>query len=122
MSCGAKRLSHVPQHFLRPNCAFRVVVLKCGQFLEQNSPRFLLPFQIESRQAVPFDSLGQQRQRMGNVADQLQLRLIMAVDLRGSEVDVNDRFLPVEIPQPRRVLGHVVANRQNQIAFSQITR
>src|SRR6185369_2590825 len=54
-------------------------------------------------------------ERDADVADQLDLRLVLRVDLGGLGIDVDDPLLAIGVPAARRVLDEVVADGDDEV-------
>jgi len=57
----------------------------------------------------------EQLERLAHVGHHLDRGLVVAVDLGGNEVDVDDRLLALRVPELRRVLDQVVAHRDDEV-------
>ena len=54
-------------------------------------------------------------QRVREIADDVELDAVVLVDLGREEVDVDDALVVLGVPQPRVVLDHVVAERDDEV-------
>ena len=72
---------------------------------------------LEPRVRGPVRAAGQPGQDVGDIPDQLDLREIELIYLRGHAVDDHDLLVPAGIPVLGRVLDQVVAHRDHQVGL-----
>src|SRR5439155_20841743 len=71
---------------------------------------------------MPLDEPVKQLESLANIGDDLDGRLIVAVDLGWREVDVNDLLLALGVPELRRVLDRIVPDRDDQVGLLETVR
>ena len=71
---------------------------------------------------LPLDEPVQQLESLANIGDDLDGRLVVAVDLGRREVDVNDLLLALRVPELRRVLDRIVPDRDDQVGLLETVR
>ena len=112
----AQGLARVPEHFLRSYAVARAVVAVFGKV----GGHLLAASRAALRDRSGAESLSpsaivEHPQRVREIADQFHLGVVVLIDFGGQKIRVNDRFVAIGIPQPRMVLDHVEAQREDQI-------
>ena len=117
-------LAHVVKHLLRAHGEVAAALLG-GEIVVNGMAQRLPLADIEERQAraavlgSPLDLLVDLPERIGDVALNVDLDLIVAVHLGRPEVDMDDGLFHAAVPESRRVLDQVVADRDDHVGLAQ---
>ena len=114
---GIKEATHVVQDLLRLHRE-RGIVLVEGQILDDGLAQGLTLRNVEQRQistAAFVDALVDLPQGIGHISHHLDIDVIVRVDLRRLEVNVDDRLAAPLVPVGRCVFDQVVAHRDHHI-------
>ena len=116
---GAHHLAHVPQHLLRLHRE-RGVVLLHGEVVEDGLAQRGAVVDVPQRQVIAVlvvELLVDLPQGVGDVGLDVDVDVVVLVDLAGPEVDVDDLLAAVLVPEMRRVLDQVVADRDDDVGL-----
>ena len=108
-------LSCIPEHLLWSNCAARAIIAMCGEVGRHKVAGCALLVEVKPKLGCLIEPLIQHPERMCQIADQFDFRVIVLVNFRGKKVRVDYVFVSRLDSKVGVVLDHVESQGNDQI-------
>ena len=113
----AESLAGIPEYFLRANQAFGTIICVGLKLRLHRRANAGLSGKIQFQLPVQLQSLIEHPQGVGEIANHLDIRVVVFVNLRRQKIRVDNLLALERVPQPWVVFDHIEAERDHQVGL-----